>query len=162
MNQSTASSRPARRLLWWALGLVALGLVTTTGLAFALSFVLDFDSTAPTRLSFAAVCDVNEADLTDPQLERHARSFEGRTFTAWHGWVYDVVHVGNRYDLHIAMQPRGLLWHRDVVIEDIPTDLAFGLNVEQPITFDGRIAEVRQAFGALCNPLIVDYATVRE
>lgn len=120
---------------------------------------------APVGLTYEEVCEVDERNMTDPQLEAHARSHEGQTFTNWQGWVYDVVsRYDGTYNLEIAMEPRGFLWTRDIVIENIPTDLAHSLNVEQVIVFSGRTERVEVSFGVMCNPLVavMDNYTVGE
>jgi hypothetical protein len=100
--------------------------------------------------------------MTDPQLKAHAAQYAGQTFRGWQGWVYDVTDSGSgTYDLEIAMEPRGILWSRNIVIENIPTDLATRLNVEQPITFDGRIKQVDYTFEVMCNPMYVDNFQMR-
>ncbi len=100
--------------------------------------------------------------MTDPQLQAHAGQFPGQVFTGWQGWVYDVVDRGNgQYDLEIAMEGRGIFWSSDIVVKNIPTDLALRLNVEQPITFDGRVAKVDYIFEVMCNPITVDNLVVR-
>lgn len=118
---------------------------------------------AATGLQYARICDVDESNMTDPQLTAHAAQFAGQTFTGWQGWVYDVVDRGDgSYNLEIAMEERGLIWTRDMVIENIPTDLATRLNVEQPLIFDGRIARVEYTFEVMCNPLVVDNFVLRQ
>lgn len=117
-----------------------------------------------TGVTFEQVCEVDENDMTDPQLEAHASQFEGEAFGGWKGWVYDVVSAGgDNYDLQIAMRERGfLLWSRNVVVEDIPTELALRLNVEQPLVFDGRIEQVEYTFETMCNPMTVGDFVLRE
>lgn len=114
-------------------------------------------SVSSSGVTYEQICGVNESNMTDPQLEAHARSFEGQSFNGWQGWVYDVVSRSNgSYNLEIAMQERGLFWSRDVVIENIPTEWAMRLNVEQPLVFSGRVARVDYTFEVMCNPMTVD------
>lgn len=117
----------------------------------------------PAGLTYEAVCEVNESDMTDPQIAAFAAKYVGQRFTAWHGWVYDVEsRADGTYNLLIAMSERSLVWGRDVVIENIPTDLATRLNVEQPITFSGRIARNDVFLEGVCNPLVIDDYTLQE
>lgn len=119
-------------------------------------------STPLAGLTYDEVCKVDESNMTDPQLEAHASRFNGRTFNGWQGWVYDVVSKSdNTYDLQIAMEKRSPFWGRDIVVEDIPLDLATRLNVEQVLVFDGRIAQVEYAFDVMCNPMKIDNFTLR-
>lgn len=112
-------------------------------------------------ITYEQICGVDESNMTDPQLEAFAGQWTGRTFNGWQGWVYDVVDVGDNYNLEIAMEERGLFWSRNIVVENIPNDLALRLNVEQPITFNGRIAKVEYSFEVMCNPMRVDSLAVR-
>lgn len=115
-----------------------------------------------TGVKYEAICDVDESNMTDPQLEAHAAQFTGQAFGGWQGWVYDVVDVGNgQYNLEIAMQERGLFWTRNIVIENIPNELAMRLNVEQPLTFDGIVVRTEYTFEVMCNPLVVGNLTIR-
>lgn len=117
----------------------------------------------PTGVTFEQICEVDENNMTDPQLKAHAAQFAGQSFTGWQGWVYDVVsRADGNYDLHIAMEERGFIWTRDIVVESIPTDLAVRLNVEQPLVFDGRVARVDYMFEVMCNPMIVDSLVLQE
>jgi hypothetical protein len=106
--------------------------------------------------SYEEICGASRSNLTEPQMEMHVRSFEGLSFSNWNGWVYDVVSSSNGYNLEVAMEKRGLFWSRDIVIENIPSDLAIRLNVEQPILFSGHIPRIETTFGVACNPMIVD------
>jgi hypothetical protein len=116
-----------------------------------------------TGITYDEICNIAEGDMTDAQLEAHAEQFTGETFTGWQGWVYDVVsRADGDYDLHIAMSERGFLWSRNIVVENIPDELAQRLNVEQPLLFDGRIARVEYMFEVMCNPMIVDSFVLRE
>jgi hypothetical protein len=113
-------------------------------------------------LTYEQVCEVDESNMTDPQLAAHAAQFTGQPFTNWRGWVYDVVDMGNgQYNLEIAMEERGLFWSRDLVVENLPTNLATSLNVEQPIMFDGHIARLEYTFETMCNPMVVDNFTLK-
>lgn len=113
-------------------------------------------------VTYEQICGVDESNMTDPQLEAHALSFANRTFSGWQGWVYDVVSkTDGAYDLEIAMTERNPFWGRDIVIENIPTDLAMRLNVEQVLVFDGRVAQVDYTFEVMCNPMIVDNFVLR-
>jgi hypothetical protein len=117
---------------------------------------------ALSSMTYEQVCDVDESNMTDPQLQAHAAQFANQPFTGWRGWVYDVViRSDGSYNLEIAMEERGLFWSRDIVAENIPTDLALRLNVEQPIVFDGRIVQVEYTFEVMCNPLITNNVVVR-
>jgi hypothetical protein len=122
----------------------------------ATSAPLPTDTPVPYGISFAQACEVNEDDMTDPQIDQHAASTNGLTFTGWRGWVYNVSsRFGGGYDLEIAMEPRGLFWGRDIVVENIPAELTT-LAVEQEVVFDGRIARNEVSFRIVCNPLRVD------
>lgn len=117
---------------------------------------------AATGITYEQICGVDESNMTDPQLESHAQRSANQTFNGWQGWVYDVVSRSDgTYDLQIAMEERGLFWSRNIVVESIPTDLATRLNVEQPITFDGRVARVDYMFESMCNPMVVDNFVLR-
>lgn len=107
--------------------------------------------------TYTEVCKPNTANMTDPQITAHAGKYIGQRVSGWRGWVYDVVSKSDgTYDLEIAMQERGLFWSRDVVIENIVSDLAARLNVEQPVTLSGRIAKAEVFLDSVCNPLVVD------
>ena len=111
----------------------------------------------PPGVTYEQICDVDENNMTDPQLEAHAARSANQTFSGWQGWVYDVVSQSDdTYDLQIAMNERNPFWGRDIVVENIPTDLAVRLNVEQALVFDGRVAQVDYTFEIMCNPMIVD------
>lgn len=116
----------------------------------------------PVGLTYEEICGVDERNMTDPQLASHAARFNGQSFSGWRGWVYDVVNKSDdTYDLEIAMEERGPFWTRDIVVEEIPVDLATRLNVEQPLVFDGRIAQVEYSFEVMCNPMTVDNLVLR-
>lgn len=118
---------------------------------------------APVGLAYETVCDVDESSMTDPQIAAFAQQHTGQTFTDWHGWVYDVAsRADGTYTLEISMSERGFLWSRQIVIENIPADLATRLNVEQPIVFSGRIARNEIFLEGVCNPLVIDQYTLRE
>lgn len=111
-------------------------------------------SSGPT---YDSICNVKERNMTDPQMKAHADQSAGASFTNWNGWVYNVADAGNgQYNLEIAMTERGLFWARNIVIENIPNDLATSLNVEQKVNFDGRVAKVDYMFNVMCNPMTVD------
>lgn len=111
----------------------------------------------PVGPTFEEICDVSGFDMTDPQLEAHVANFAGRSFENWRGWVNDVTHYGDTYDLLIAMEPSGgLFWTRDIIVEDIPQDIAFSLSIEDAIAFSGHIARIDTTFDVACNPLYVD------
>lgn len=125
-----------------------------------------FPTPAPvqsTGVTYQQICDVDESNMTDPQLQAHAAQFPGQTFTGWQGWVYDVVDRGDgTYNLEIAMEERGIFWLRNIVVESIPNELALRLNVEQPIVFNGRVAKVDYTFEVMCNPMFVDSLVLQE
>lgn len=117
----------------------------------------------PVGITYEQICDVDESNMTDPQLEAHATQFANQAFHRWHGWVYDVVsRADGSYNLEIAMEERGLFWSRNIVVENIPADLAVQLNVEQSLVFDGRVARVDYMFETMCNPMVVDNFILRE
>lgn len=100
-------------------------------------------------------------DMTDVQFERHFQQFAGKRITDWPGWVYDVTQFGGIYQVSIAMRPPGgLLWSRQVEINNIPADLALSLNKQQPIVFSGTIREVGLFLGQPCNPIHVENADI--
>ena len=111
----------------------------------------------PAGLSLGDICDVSRRNLTQPQMQAHARSFEGQSFTGWHLYVYDVQIRRDGYRLLLSSQNQepAIVWTRDVEIDDIPEDLAARLNVNQPVVLSGTIAEVETGFGVMCNPLRV-------
>lgn len=116
--------------------------------------------TGPT---YEAVCDADTNNMTDPQIAAFAQQWIGQRFSGWHGWVYDVEsRAGGTYNLEIAMEERGLFWGRDIVIENINSDLAGRLNVEQLITFSGRIARNDVFLEGVCNPLVVEDYVVND
>lgn len=118
---------------------------------------------APASLTYATVCDADTNNMTDPQIAAYAQQFVGQRISNWRGWVYDVVSRSDgSYNLEIAMEERGFLWTRDVVVENIASDLAVRLNVEQPVTLSGRIARVETMFEVMCNPLYVDSMSLVE
>lgn len=107
--------------------------------------------------SYEAVCDADTNNMTDPQIAAFAEQWIGQRFSGWQGFVYDVVSRSDgTYNLEIAMEERGLFWSRNIVIENIVSDLALRLNVEQPITFSGRILRNETFLDGLCNPLVVE------
>lgn len=107
--------------------------------------------------SYEAVCKADTNNMTDPQITAFAQQWMGQRFSGWQGFVYDVVsRSDDTYNLEIAMDERGILWTRDIVIENIVSDLALRLNVEQPITFSGRILRNEATFDVMCNPLVVE------
>lgn len=118
---------------------------------------------ATTGPSYEAVCKPDTSNMTDPQITAYAERWIGQRFSGWQGFVYDVVSRSDgTYNLEIAMQERGFLWTRDLVIENIPVDVATRLNVEQPVTLSGRIASVDTTFEVMCNPLIVTEYALQE
>ncbi len=114
--------------------------------------------------SYEAVCGADTNNMTDPQIAAFAQQWLGQRFSGWRGYVYDVVaRADGTYNLEIAMQERGLFWSRDLVVENIASDVASRLNVEQPISLSGRIDRVETAFEVMCNPLYVtDYVLVEN
>jgi hypothetical protein len=113
--------------------------------------------------SYEAVCDADTNNMTDPQITAFAKQWIGQRFSGWQGWVYDVVsNSDGTYDLQISMEERSFFWNRDVVIENIVSDLATRLNVEQIVTFSGRVARNDVFLDSLCNPLIVDDYVLNE
>lgn len=113
--------------------------------------------------SYEAVCDADTGNMTDPQIAAFSQQWVGQRFSGWRGYVYDVVSLSDgKYNLEIAMQERGLFWTRDVVIENIASDLAARLNVEQPVTLAGRIERVETSFEVMCNPLVVTDYVLQE
>lgn len=116
-----------------------------------------------TGVTYKQICGVDEDNMTDPQLEAHAAQFAGQPFTGWRGWVYDVSsQSAGGYNLEIAMEERGFLWGRNIVVKNIPVELATRLNVEQPLVFDGRVALVEYTFESMCNPMYVDQFVLHE
>lgn len=112
--------------------------------------------------TFEQVCEVDESSMTDPQIAEYAKRFINQTVTGWRGWVYDVTSLSDgTYNLEISTTERGLLWSRQIVLENIPADLATRLNVEQAITFSGRIARNEVFLEGICNPLVLDNYTVQ-
>jgi hypothetical protein len=110
--------------------------------------------TGPT---YQQVCVVDESSMTDPQIAAFANQYVGQTFTGWQTWVYDVVDRSNgTYNLELSIEERGFLWARQIVIENIPQDLALSLNVEQSLILSGRIARNEVFWEGVCNPLVVD------
>lgn len=110
---------------------------------------------------FDAVC-TKPSNLTDVQMEAHIKSFVGQRVAEWYGWIWDVETSGGRYKAIIAMKPKGFLWTRDIELINIDADQAARLSVEQPVTFSGRIQQVRMAFGAICNPLVIEDVVIVE
>ncbi len=146
---------------------VAIGPVATLpAVATPMPAVTPFPAYAPaqtTGLTYQQICGADESSMTDPQIAAYANQYVGQTFTGWQTWVYDVVDKsGGRYDLLLSMDERGFLWGRDIVIENIPQDLAFRLNVEQPLTLSGRIARNEVFWEGVCNPLVVDNPVLQE
>lgn len=116
---------------------------------------------ASTGVTFENVCDVDESNMTDPQIKAHAEQFVGQHIEGWPMWVYDVTDSGTgQYNLELAGAERGLFWTRDVVIENIDPALATSLNVEQQVTLSGRIDRVDTTFEVVCNPLYMTDATI--
>lgn len=116
--------------------------------------------TGPT---YEQVCKADTANMTDPQVAAFGQKSLGLQFAGWHGWVYNVESRSNgKYNLQIAMEERGLFWSRDIVIEDIPADLALRLNVEQQIALSGRISRIDTSFNVICNPLVVTGYAINE
>lgn len=106
--------------------------------------------------AFDAVCDADTNNMTDPQIAAFAKRWEGQPFDGWNGWVYDVVSRSDgTYNLEISMQERGLFWSRNIVVENIPSDLALKLNVEEPIAFAGRVKRNETFLDGVCNPLVI-------
>jgi hypothetical protein len=106
--------------------------------------------------TFAQICDIDTGNMTDPQITAHASQFAGQEIHNWQGYVYDVVSSGDRYNVLIAMEPRGLFWGREIELSGVPNELAASLNVEQQVTFSGRILEVGEFLGGICNPVRVE------
>lgn len=105
--------------------------------------------------SFEEICH-RDPSLTDVQFEEYIKTFAGKKFSDWDGWVYDVYRYGEEYQLLIAMnEPGGLFWSRQIQIDDIGPELGVSLNKEQPIRFSGTIQEVGTFWGDSCNPLKV-------
>jgi hypothetical protein len=119
-------------------------------------------STGPT---YKQICEtVNTRTMTDPQIKAYANQFVGQTFTGWRAWVHDVVDNGDgSYDLQLDMQEGDVWGTYELVVEDIPQDLAFRLNVKQQVILSGRIASVQIGiFEELCSPLEVDNVSLYE
>lgn len=119
--------------------------------------IVPTETPVPAGLTFDDVCDVSRRNLTQPQLQAHARSFEGQTFTGWPVYVYDVQVRRDSYRLLLSVndQDRAIIWTRSIEIDDIPEDLATRLNVNQLVTLSGRIESVGMSFDVMCNPMIV-------
>jgi hypothetical protein len=116
--------------------------------------------TGPT---YEQVCKADTANMTDPQIAAFGQKSLGLRFTGWRGWVYNVEsRFDGKYNLQIAMEERGLFWGSDITIEDIPSDLALRLNVEQRIALSGLISRVDTTFNVICNPLVVTEYTINE
>jgi hypothetical protein len=117
--------------------------------------------TFPTgELTYAAVCGIDESKVTEVQLAQYARQFGGHTFSNWQGYVYDVQERNGQYNLQLADSKRGFIWARTMEVNGIPAELAIQLNVEQPVLVSGRIVAVEVGFGVICNPIIIDNATI--
>jgi hypothetical protein len=113
-------------------------------------------------LTYQQACVVDESRMTDPQIAAFANQFTGQMFTDWLVWVYDVEdRGGDRYDLSLSMEERRFLWSRDILIENIPQDLALALDVEQQLILSGRIVRNETVEG-LCSPLVVDSYVLRK
>lgn len=138
-------------------------IVDTTAAIDSSSSVIS-DPSVPTAqivgLTYDEICNVNERDMTDPQIAAHAQQYRGRSIDGWRGWVYDVTAYGDTYDLQLAMRERGLLWSRDVVIENIDPALATSLNVEQQVVLSGRIERIDTTLEVMCNPMYVTDAII--
>lgn len=126
----------------------------------AVAPVVEAQETGP---SYDTVCEANTNNMTDPQIAAYTEQFIGQRVSGWRGWVYDVVsNSDGTYDLQISMEERSPFWSRDVVVENIVSDLATRLNVEQPVILSGRIARNEVFFGAICNPLVIDDYVLKE
>jgi len=113
--------------------------------------------------TIAQVCDANTNDMTDPQIATFANQYVGQSFTGWETWVFDVVsQADGTYNLQLSKVERWPFWGRNIVVENIPTDLATRLNVNQKLILSGRIARNEIFLDSICNPLVVDNFTVQE
>jgi hypothetical protein len=125
-----------------------------------------FPTTTPmqaTGVTYAQICDIDESNMSDFQLQAHAAQFSGQGFTGWQGWVYGVVsRVGSGYDLHLSIGEPDLLRNSDIMIENIPTGFALRLEVKQHIVFNGRVARVEYTSMHMCNPVVVDNSVLQE
>lgn len=75
----------------------------------------------------------------------------GKRVTGWRGKVYNVRYDGDSYKVQVDMVD-GFISARHVELWEITREVATGLNVGQPITFDGTIRHIDSFIGTLCRP----------
>lgn len=120
-------------------------------------------SPTPTQdpLAYDTICGPGGSEMTAPQRDRYVAQFVGLTIPTWEGWVYDVTEVSDYHDYRdagrwrvlVAMQPRSPFWSRDIELYGVPEETAEWLEIEQPVRFSGRIAEIGVFAGGICNPV---------
>jgi len=107
--------------------------------------------------SYEELCKVPLRDMTELEIENYIKSAIGKRVIDWPGYVYDA----SATRVEVAIEPRGPLWARDIVLYGVPRSVAETLRVNQPILFSGRIRHIGLFLGTICNPLEIDQATLK-
>lgn len=113
------------------------------------------DALTPT---FNQLCRA-DSGLTTGQQEKLAASMIGKAVTGWTGKVYAVRYDENAYKVQVDMVD-GFIRARHVELWSINREVAIGLKVGQPITFDGTIRSIDSFMGNRCRPLHLIDATI--
>jgi hypothetical protein len=149
--------------LWWGLLIV---LLLFAGFSCILAMVVVLrngngnQSIKPTSLPTYTATPVTYAEpyltitskvsnMTEAQLEAYLATLLGKTVNSWTGWIEEVKVVGNSYELWVDMDPPDVLFSIHDVAFPIPNDIALKLQIDQQITFSGRIVSADDFLGTI-------------
>lgn len=85
-------------------------------------------------------------NMTDAQFEEYARALEDNMVTGWTGTVMEVREGGGGYRVSVDMVPGNA---QEVQLNGIDKATALSLDMDEAITFNGRIIGAGDTFGLL-------------